>query len=211
LRDAFTEPFGEGSSEDWGAYLRDVATYLEEGTIQDEEDLDLFEGFLPRPPRTPTPPPIPREPESGANQDPGSPESTEGSESDNEDPEDEFIRRGSALQRPPQRTPEEVRELTRELRNQYLTAGIMYLQGWLLGDERQQIQQRHRMNRIEDQWTFFTAQLTPALQRHIAARGDEHLELEYEELNNEAARREQEIADAVRRSPATGGVRHLIF
>jgi site-specific DNA-cytosine methylase len=114
---------------------------------------------------------------------------------------------GGAFERPPDRTPEEVRELTRELRNQYVTAEILYLQAWILGNELQQRQQRQRMNRVEDQWTFFTAQLTPELQRHIVRRADEHLELEVQELRREVREIEERESEALKKSPAAGGAR----
>lgn len=131
---------------------------------------------------------------------------------EDDDPDDEVLLHGGAFERPPDRTPEEVRELTRELRNQYTTAEILYLQGWLLRNELQQRQQRQRMNRVEDQWTFFTAQLTPELQRHIVRRADEHLELEVRELRREIREIQEQESEARQNSPATGGgVRHLIF
>jgi hypothetical protein len=106
-------------------------------------------------------------------------------------PDNRDKKKGGAFQNPPQRTPEEVRRISRQARNQYLTAEIMLIQAILLGRGQQEREQRQRMRQLEDQWTFFTAQLTPELQQHLADRGDDHLELEVAELNRELERRGQ--------------------
>lgn len=62
VRNAFTTPFGEGSSRFWGDYLLDVADELEQGTIQEEEDREEIDDDAESPlpldygkPRMPTP------------------------------------------------------------------------------------------------------------------------------------------------------------